>query len=171
MSQDHADTPPTDPTAADVSGDVLSDLEAKVIEFQAGWQRERADFANYKRRTEKELSEAKARGAQDAVVKFLPIIDDFERAMANVPADLQDNPWIRGVGLLLSKFDRILGELHVEKFDPTGQPFDPNRHEAIGIDPEAEAKGIPSGHVSDTLQKGYASGERVLRVAMVRVAP
>lgn len=166
--------PETDSTptqASPASGDVIADLQAKVAEFQAGWQRERADFANYKRRKEQEVTEGKARGVQDAVVKFIPIIDDFERAMSNLPPELSGNPWVSGIGLLLNKFDKVLAELHVEKIDPTGQPFDPSRHEAIGVDPEAEGKGIASGHVSETLQKGYVSGERVLRSALVRVAP
>lgn len=180
MSQD-TNTPVNDPAATDSqeappeaaapSNAVLADLEAKMSEYLTGWQRERADFANYKRRAEKEQHDAKARGAQDAVLKFIPLIDDFERAMANVPAELQGNPWFNGITLMLSKFDKLLVELHIEKLDPVGQPFDPNKHEAIGIDPTAEAKGVPSGHISETLQKGYASGERVLRSALVRVAP
>lgn len=180
MSQD-TNTPVNDPAATDSSdappeaaapsNAVMADLEAKVSEYLTGWQRERADFANYKRRAEKEQHDAKARGAHDAVLKFLPIIDDFERAMANIPAEFKDNPWFGGISLMLSKFDKMLAELHIEKIDPVGQPFDPNRHEAIGVDPMAESKGIASGHVSETLQKGYASGERVLRSALVRVAP
>lgn len=165
------DTQDTPPEAAAPSNAVLADLEAKMSEYLTGWQRERADFANYKRRAEKEQLDAKARGAHDAVLKFIPVIDDFERAMANIPAELKDNSWFGGITLMLNKFDKVLAELHIEKIDPVGQPFDPNQHEAIGIDPEAASKGIPSGHISETLQKGYASGERVLRSALVRVAP
>ncbi len=177
MSQD-TNTPVNDPAAttqdapqeaASPSNAVLADLEVKMSEYLIGWQRERADFANYKRRAEKEQYDAKTRGAQDATLKFIPLIDDFERAMANIPADLKDNPWFSGITLMLNKFDKALTELHIEKIDPVGQPFNAHQHEAIGIDPEA--KGIASGHVSETLQKGYVSGERVLRSALVRVAP
>ncbi|MCU0463888.1 MAG: nucleotide exchange factor GrpE [Anaerolineae bacterium] len=177
MSQD-ANTPVNDTAAPDAENEAaapshaaMSEWEAKAAEFQAGWARERADFANYKRRVEKEVGASKTHGVQDAVAKFLPIIDDFELAMANVPAELEGNPWMNGVGLLLNKIHKMLDELHIEVIDPTGEPFDPSRHEAIGVDPEAEANGIASGHVSQTLRKGYASGERVLRSAMVRVAP
>ncbi len=179
MSQD-TNTPVNDPAAtiqdappeaAAPSNAVLADLEIKMSEYLTGWQRERADFANYKRRAEKEQYDAKTRGAQDAALKFIPLIDDFERAMANIPAELKDNPWFGGITLMLNKFDKALVELHIDKIDPIGQPFNAHQHEAIGIDPEAESRGIASGHVSETLQKGYISGERVLRSALVRVAP
>ena len=180
MSKD-TNIPVNDPAAADdqdapqaaaaPSDAVMADLEAKMSEYLTGWQRERADFANYKRRAEKDQYDAKTRGAQDAALKFIPLIDDFERAMANIPPELQANPWFGGITLMLNKFDKALVELHIEKIDPVGQPFDPNKHEAIGIDPEADSKGIASGNVSETLQKGYVSGERVLRSALVRVAP
>ncbi|MCC6564654.1 MAG: nucleotide exchange factor GrpE [Chloroflexi bacterium] len=142
-------------------------LLAKIEEYKDGWQRERAEFTNYKRRVEREQAEVRQRGIQDTVTRLLPIIDDFERAMQHVPEELKDNSWIGGIDLLLNKFDKFLTELNVEKIEPTGKPFDPTLHEAIGVEDTDE---VESGFVSTTLQKGYISGDRVLRSALVRVA-
>ncbi len=132
-----------------------------------GWQRARAEFANYKKRIEREMREARQNGALDAIADLLPIIDDFDRAMANVPSEIQENSWFEGVGLIQKKLAKLLETYAVEEIDPVGQPFDPNLHEAVSIDSESDAE---SGTVTATLQKGYASGERVLRPALVRVA-
>lgn len=151
---------PTTETPAD-------DTQAKLEEYLAGWQRTRAEFANYKKRVEREMSESRQKGALEALTRVLPIIDDFERAVENIPADLADNPWMGGITLLLKKFEKLLNEHDVTVMDPVGQPFDPGRHEAIGMD---ESDTIESGHVTATLQKGYISGDKVLRPALVRVA-
>lgn len=152
---------------APVSPEVTA-LLAKIEEYKEAWQRERADFMNYKRRAEREQSEARGRGAQDAVMKMLPVMDDFERVMQVVPAELSGNPWFEGIELLFSKLDKVLADVQVEKIDPTGQPFDPNMHEAVGVDEPTDE--VPSGHVTVTLRKGYVSGSRILRPAVVRVA-
>ena len=147
------------------------DTDALRREAQAnleGWQRSRAEFLNYKKRTDREIKESHERASLDALSKMLPIIDDFERAVQNIPEDLKSNSWVSGTALIQRKFDKLLEEFSVQRIDPTGQPFDPRFHEAIGTD-ESTAD-IPSGHVTVTLQKGYLSGERVLRPALVRVA-
>jgi molecular chaperone GrpE len=144
-----------------------SDLKSQNEEYLLLVQRTRAEFANYKKRTEREMSEARQRGALDAVTSMLPIVDDFERAMENVPADLQGNSWVNGVTLLLKQFDKVLSEYGVEVINPTGETFDPNRHEAIGME---DSDTVASGHVTVTLRKGYSSGDRVLRPALVKVA-
>ena len=84
-----------------------------------------------------------------------------------VPEELSSNPWFKGIELAVSKIGKVLTDLQIEQIDPTGEPFDPTRHEAIGLE---ETEDVPSGHVSTTLQKGYISGGRVLRAALVRVA-
>jgi molecular chaperone GrpE len=147
------------------------DIDAVRREAQAnleGWQRSRAEFLNYKKRTDREIKESHERASLDALSKVLPVIDDFERAVQNIPEDLKANPWVSGTALIQRKFDKLLEEFSVKRIDPTGQPFDPRFHEAIGTDESTDD--VPSGHVTVTLQKGYVSGERVLRPALVRVA-
>lgn len=142
-------------------------LKQEIEKNRAGWQRALADFQNYKRRTERELTESRQRAAHDTLRGVLPVIDDFERALANVPEDLQGNPWMNGVELILKKLNKLLEEHEVAPIDPVGQPFDPNQHEAIGV---GESDEVESGHVMETLQKGYIANGRVLRPALVRVA-
>lgn len=161
----HQQAPPPPPSTLPEANPPAQDGQA--AEYLAGWQRTRAEFANYKKRVERELSESHQRGAIDAVVRVLPIIDDFERAMQNVPADLEGHAWINGISMLLRKFDKLLSDFDVQPIDPVGEVFDPSRHEALGMD---DSDTIASGHVTVTLQKGYISGDRVLRPALVRVA-
>lgn len=139
--------------------------EAKTNED--GWQRARAEFANFKKRTAKEQSSAFQRGQLDALISLLNIIDDFDRAFESVPEAISEDPWIGGVSMIQRKFTSLLEHYEVEAIDPTGGPFDPNLHQAIGAEDSDE---VESGHVIETLQKGYRAGEQVLRLALVKVA-
>ncbi len=139
--------------------------EAKANED--GWQRARAEFANYKKRTAKEQRSAFQRGQLDALSSLLTIIDDFDRAFASVPEAISEDPWIGGVSMIQRKFATLLEQYEVEAIDPTGGPFDPNLHQAIGAEDSDE---VESGHVISTLQKGYRAGEQILRLALVKVA-
>lgn len=139
--------------------------EAKANED--GWQRARAEFANYKKRTKREKSELFQRAALDTLKALLPIIDDFDRAFENMPEAIGDDPWIGGVSMIQRKFMTLLEQYEVEAIDPTGGPFDPNLHQAIGAE---ESDEVESGHVIETLQKGYRAGGNVLRLALVKVA-
>ncbi|MCU0499399.1 MAG: nucleotide exchange factor GrpE [Anaerolineae bacterium] len=157
-------TPETTPPPSTEDG---GPFKAQAEEYLAGWQRTRAEFANYKKRVDREMSESRQKGAHEALTKILPLIDDFERAMENVPTELSGNPWINGVGLFIKKFEKLLHEFEIQTLDPVGQPFDPSKHEAIGME---DSDTIESGHVTITLQKGYVSGDKVLRPALVKVA-
>lgn len=163
MTEQETTTENTQPTTETPPNDTQTKLE----EYLAGWQRTRAEFANYKKRVEREMSDSRQKGALEALAKVLPIIDDFERAMGNIPAEFQSNPWTNGITLLLKKFEKLLNEHDITVMDPVGQPFDPERHEAIGMD---DSDTIESGHVTVTLQKGYVSADKVVRPALVRVA-
>jgi molecular chaperone GrpE len=176
-SQEAAGAPASPPdgvpeTAASAStaanGDQLAALKAEVDKNQQGWQRALADFQNFKRRVERDQKDFQQRTLSDVLSRVLPLLDDFDLALVNLPAELQGHPWVNGVSLIQGKFRKLLEEHEVAEIDPVGQAFDPNRHEAIGRD--EDAGDVPSGHVTATLQKGYALGDRVLRPARVRVA-
>jgi molecular chaperone GrpE len=155
------------PTAEAVIDPAVVALQAQVQQFREGWQRERAEFANYQKRAERELKASQSTATANAFKAVLPVLDDLERALATMPADLQGNPWTNGVGMILRKFYKVLEDGGVTIIDPTGQPFDPGKHEAIGTD---DAPDVESGTVTATMQKGYLVGDRVLRPALVRVA-
>ncbi len=146
---------------------MLIEAQKEAQTNEDGWQRARAEFANYKKRTAKEQSSAFHRGQLDALISLLPIIDDFDRAFESVPEALAEDPWIGGVAMIQRKFAGVLEQYEVEAVDPTGEPFDPNLHQAIGAEASDE---VDSGHVIATLQKGYRAGDTVLRLALVKVA-
>lgn len=154
-------------TPAPPTTDELAAAHKQAKDYLEALQRERADFSNYKRRTERELKDIHTNATNATLVGLLPVIDDFERATASLPEDLRSNAWVSGVLAIQRKFQKLLDEYGITVIDPVGEPFDPSRHEAIGTDSDTE---IPAGHVTTTLQKGYSSGERVLRPALVRVA-
>jgi molecular chaperone GrpE len=155
------------PPEINPADEIINKLQEEARINLEGWQRARAEFANYKKRVEAELRLAAERGAHEALIKMLPIMDDFQRALDNIPPELKDNPWVSGTALIIKHFDKVLEAYHVTAVDPIGQPFDPHLHEAIGMDDSSE---YPSGTVTATMQKGYVSGERVLRPALVKVA-
>jgi molecular chaperone GrpE len=150
-----------------VSDKELEKLRAEVQTNLDGWQRSRAEFANYKRRTQQEISESKQRGALEALAKVLPILDDFDRALQNLPEELKNHAWTNGASLILKNVQKVMDEYAIEIVDPVGQEFDPNLHEAIGTEDSSEYE---SGIVTVTLQKGYKSGDKVIRPALVKVA-
>jgi molecular chaperone GrpE len=145
----------------------LAEIEQKADEYLRLAQRTQADFINYRRRIEEE----RAQQARDANVAFLqklfPILDDFERALANAsPAELQSN-WGQGVQLVERNLSGLLAADGVERIDAIGAEFDPRLHEAVGSQPTSD---MPEGHVLNVARQGYRKGDRVLRPAQVIVA-
>jgi molecular chaperone GrpE len=149
---------------ADVLQQQLTEAQAQAAEYKDGWQRALADFQNYKRRTDAERDSTYQNAVGNIIKRYLPVLDDMERAMAARPADL---PWSDGIELIYRKLQTILENEGLKRIDAEGQPFDPNFHEAISQEP---ADGVESGHVIGVVQNGYMLGERVIRPALVRVA-
>lgn len=145
----------------------LAKAEASAAEYLDGWQRARAEYANARKRLERERAEAYGRAAVDYAQAMLPILDDFNRALSNVPDEIEQNDWFEGITLVTRKMHTILEDLKVEKIVAIGQPFDPNFHEALSL---TEAEGFESGIVVEEVQSGYKLGERVIRPALVNVA-
>jgi len=129
----------------------------------AGWQRAQADFVNYKRRAEQEREETASFANSALILKLLPVLDDWELALANVPADLADLGWVEGIRLIERKFRAVLEAQGLSPIEVVGQPFDPNLHEAAMTGRGRE------GIVIAELQRGYRLYERVLRPARVVV--
>jgi molecular chaperone GrpE len=150
-----------------VENDEFAALQKQAKDYFDGWQRERADFNNYKRRVEREMKDNQQNATSATLIALLPILDDFERAMANLPEEMKGQPWLEGIAAIQRKFMKLLDDSGITIIDPVGEVFDPNRHEALGTD---VGSNVESGHITVTLQKGYANGDRVLRPALVRVA-
>ena len=142
----------------------LEEAEAKVVEHRDGWQRAQAEFVNYKNRVQRDAETQRANMKGDIIQKLLPVLDDLELALANRPTD---NAWAGGIELIARKFQSVLESEGVKRMEAEGKPFDPNFHEAISHEPNAD---VPSEHVIAVVRNGYVIGERVIRPALVRVA-
>jgi molecular chaperone GrpE len=143
-------------------------LGAQSAENLDGWQRARAEFANYKRRVEAERTEIAVSAGAEALKRVLPAVDDFERAMQTLPDDLKDNPWVNGVAMVQRKLNAALEQSGITPIATNpGDAFDPNIHEAVTHE---ESNQFGSEQVIGEVQRGYKIGDRVLRPAMVRVA-
>jgi len=142
----------------------LAEAQSQAAEYKDGWQRAVADFQNYKRRTDAEKADTYQNAVGSIVRRYLPILDDLERALAARPAE---QPWADGIELIYRKLQTILDAEGVKRIEAEGQMFDPNFHEAILQEP---AEGVESGRVIAVVQSGYMIGERVIRPAQVRVA-
>jgi molecular chaperone GrpE len=132
-----------------------------------GWQRERADFLNYKKRIERDQSQLQQNIKGGIIKKFLPVVDDLERALKNRPTQDEAAAWAEGIELIYRKLQNILESEGLEPILAEGEMFDPNLHEAVTHE---ESPDHESGQVIGVLQQGYTLGDRVLRPALVRVA-
>ena len=143
------------------------DLEQQLGELTLDLQRTRADFENYRKRVETEKQSAHQMGQAKSVMKLLPVIDTIERAIANVPEELKDNPWAKGVAGLSKQLDKQLKDLGLEKIDAKpGTPFNPELHQAVQFDEESEGE---HEVIAEEMQAGYTLNGAVIRHAMVRV--
>jgi molecular chaperone GrpE len=161
---------PTPTTAPDVTPAVvelenqLAAAQSQAAEYKDGWQRSVAEFQNYKRRMDNEKSETYRLAVGSVIRRYLPVLDDMERAMQARPADLA---WADGVELIFRKLQSILEAEGLKRIEAEGQMFDPNFHEAIAQEP---VEGVECGMVISVVRNGYMLGEQVIRPAMVRVA-
>ena len=145
---------------------VLEQTREQADEHLRSLQRTAADFANYRRRVEEER-EGLAQFANALLIgKLLAVLDDFDRALANVPADTHEG-WVDGIRLVERKLRSLLEAEGVTPIEALGAPFDPNLHEAVVHEETAD---FPDNQVIGELQRGYRLRDRVLRPALVRVA-
>ena len=145
----------------------LEDLRLKSEEYLNGWQRERAEFANFKKRIDREREMAHQNAAGSIIRRYLDVLDDLERALMNRPAQGDGASWADGIELIYRKLLATLEAEGVEPMNTVGQPFDPNLHEAISQEHSPEHE---SGQIIGVVKNGYLIGDRVLRPALVRVA-
>ena len=145
----------------------LEELEKKASEYLDGWQRSRAEFANYKKRIEREQAQTYQNAAGSVLKKFLEVADDLERALKNRPQDQEGAEWAQGIELIYRKILAIMESEGITVMNLDGQFFDPNFHEAISHE---DVEGYQEGQIIEVVKQGYLLGDRVLRPALVRVA-
>src|SRR5271165_6111536 len=163
---------PAEPAERDAFS-VVEALNAENTQLKDRVLRTLAEMENLRRRTEREVADAKTYGAASFARDMLSVVDNLARALEHLPAEARANadPQIRsvieGVDLTARDLEAVLGRHGVRKLDPKGQKFDPNFHQAIF---EAPDETLPAGTVSQVVQSGWTIGDRVLRPAMVGVS-
>lgn len=157
---------------------LLADIEQLKAEQEAArqqadeylglLQRERAEFANYKRRTAEERERELGLAGEDLIRKVIALADDFDRAIDARPTDIAASSWIDGIAAIDRKLRALLESEGVNQIDASpGRPFDPREHDAIVNVP---GSGRRAGEIVEEVRRGYRLRDRVIRPALVAVA-
>ncbi len=163
---------PADPSLQQAGGEVvltaeqmLADIAAERDGYLDSLMRLQAEFDNYRRRSQRELNEARGRSRASLIGEFLPVFDNLTRAL-DAAEHHEEGKVLSGVRLTHNVFADLLRKEGVTELDPIGAPFDPLLHEAIASIPSDEEEGV----VIQVLERGYAVGDTVLRPARVAVS-
>ena len=146
----------------------LDEAEKRIAEIQDKYLRLSAEFDNYRKRTIKEKSEIIKKAAEKTITAILPVLDDMERAIANMQKSEDAKAWLEGVELINNKFLKILSQEGLNKIETEGADFDTDYHEAIAMIPAPNEE--QKGKVLDCVQTGYKLNDKVIRHAKVAVA-
>lgn len=160
------------PPAAPASEDALAAAQREAAEYKDKVLRTLAEMENLRRRTEREVTDARVYGIAGFARDVLAVADNMHRALETVGPELREQAdpkvkaLIEGVELTERELLKSLEKNGVKKFSPQGEKFDPNVHQAMYEVPDSD---LPSGHVAQVIQAGYMLGDRVLRPALVGV--
>lgn len=145
----------------------LDEANEKIINLEDKYLRQVAEFDNYRKRTLKEKAELIKNGGERALESILPVLDDFERAIANMAKDENAADILTGIELIYNKFITILKQNGLQKIETEGKDFDTDFHEAIALVPTPDES--QKGKILDCVQTGYMLNEKVIRHAKVAV--
>lgn len=169
-SQPGSETWPTAPNGPDTREPAETTAAEQLLALQEErdnlidqLQRSRAEFINYRRRTDQERALVRSVVTRDVLAQFLPIMDDFQRALEAIPAEEREKGWEKGIELIASKLRGVLDRAGVKEINALHQPFDPAVHEAVATEP-----GSQGSHVVEVYQTGYKLGDELMRPAMVK---
>ena len=160
--------------ASEAPGDDKEEAGAKpdkkdkqIEELTDKYKRLFAEFDNFRKRTEQEKAGMYDEGERYVILKLLPVVDNFERALASVPEELKGSSYVDGIDKIYRSFTDMLTELKVKPIEAVGQPFDANLHNAVM---HVEDESLGESIVAEEFQKGYMFRDKVLRYSMVKVA-
>lgn len=160
-----ADNSADEMTAEPTIEEQFEAAKKEVEQYKDKYLRAVAEFDNYRKRTLKEKAELLLNGSEKAVCAFLPILDDFERAIADKTEDV--NAIKEGMQIIFNKFNKTLESLGVKKIETEGKDFDVDFHEAVAMVPGMGDD--KKGKVIDCVQTGYQLNDKVIRHAKVAV--
>jgi molecular chaperone GrpE len=160
-----ADSAPSSGSGA--PGESLAEVQAEAARLKDALLRTAADFDNFRKRSRRELDEARRNGREDLLRAFLPVFDNLERAIQSAQRTSDVKAMTEGLAMVQRQFIDALGREGIARIPTVGKAFDPGVHEAIQ---QVETTDHPAGTVIAEVQPGYTQGERLLRAAMVVVA-
>jgi len=161
------DAAPASGTSAEPPADPLAAAQAEAQRNKEGWLRAAADFDNFRKRTRKELEDARRMGREDLLRALLPVFDNLERALQSAQRVSDVKAVADGLTMVQRQFVEALGREGIQRIPTVGHAFDPSVHEAIQ---QVETADHAPGTVLAEVQPGYTQGERLVRAAMVVVA-
>ncbi len=141
----------------------LAEEKERAEKYLANWQRSQADLENYIKRAEQEKAETVEYANRTLILNLLPILDDFERAFASLPVELDEQNWTEGIRLIYNKVKAVLETQGLAEIRAKGECFDPYCHEAAG---QLEGE---EGVVVEEIRKGYKLKEKLLRPSVVMI--
>jgi molecular chaperone GrpE len=144
-----------------------SEYEAKIADLNDQFLRKAADFENFRRRANREKQEIAEFANQNLLLDLIPVIDDFERAIKSAESSKDFASFYEGIVMIEKRLSTQLeNKWGLKRFASAGEPFDPNRHEALQME---KAAGISEAVVQEEFMKGYLLKDRVIRFAKVKV--
>jgi molecular chaperone GrpE len=155
------------PSASAGSSDPLTAARAEAARLKDAWLRSAADFDNFRKRTRREIEDARRTGREDLLRALLPVFDNLERAIQSAKRAADVKAVADGLSLVQKQFAEALGREGIARVPTVGHPFDPGVHEAIQ---QVETTDHAPGTVIAEVQPGYMQGERLVRAALVVVA-
>ena len=144
----------------------FENCEKQKKEYLAGWQRQRADFINYKKDEIKRLGEIAKYASTGIVLKLLPVLDNFDVAEKKLSNKIKQSKDIKGLLQIKEQLQAFLKTQNIEKIESLGKEFDPSLHEIVEL---VERKKGKSGMIIEEIQKGYTVHGKLLRPAKVKV--
>ena len=147
--------------------DPLAEARAETARMKEQWMRTAADFDNFRKRSRRELEDARKSGREELLKELLPVFDNLERAVQSAQRATDVKPVAEGLSMVIKQFVDTLGRVGITKVPTVGNAFDPSIHEAIQ---QVETDEHTPGTVIAEVQPGYVQNERLVRAAMVVVA-
>lgn len=144
----------------------IIELEEKIGELTAGWQRTQADFVNYKKQAADDKVKYCRSANANLIYELLPVLDNFQLAAKHIPENLESDNWTQGIKQIEKQFEDILSQEGLERIETVGTQFDPNFHEAI----EHVESDKPEDEITEEILSGYKFDDEVIRPARVKVS-
>lgn len=157
-----------DETATEaIVADATAPLKEEIAQLTEMIARQRAEFDNFRKRTLKEKEQLRNNAQEDVIFNLLPVIDNFERALSSTGNSPETKPIVDGIVMIATQMQKTLESHGLERVQALNQPFDPNLHDALGVEETTE---VPENHVAVEMMPGYKFKDKTIRPAMVKVA-